>query len=42
MIEEKAEPSVWRIAALAIVVFVGVMFLSGMFGSVDTVAIASQ
>ena len=42
MIDEKAEPSVWRVAAVAIVVLVGVMFIAGMFGSADGVAIASQ
>lgn len=42
MIDEKAEPSVWRTAALAIAVFTGVMFVAGMFGSIDTIAIASQ
>ncbi len=42
MIEEKAEPSVWRTAALAIAIFVGVMFIAGMFGNVESVAIASQ
>lgn len=42
MIDEKAEPSVWRTAALAIAVFIGVMFVAGMFGSIDTIAIASQ
>jgi len=42
MIEEKAEPSVWRTAALAIAIFVGVMFIAGMFGSVDAIAVASK
>jgi len=42
MIDEKAEPNVWRTAALAIAIFVGVMFIAGMFGNVESVAIASQ
>lgn len=42
MIEEKTEPSVWRTAVMAIAIFVGVMFLAGMFGNVETIAIASQ
>lgn len=42
MIDEKSEPSVWRTAALAITIFVGVMFIAGMFGSIDSVAIASK
>lgn len=42
MIEEKAEPSVWRTAFLAIVVFIGVMFVAGMFGNVESVTIVSQ
>jgi len=39
---EKVEPSVWRTAIFAIVVFIGVMFIAGMFGSIDTVSVASQ
>ena len=42
MIEEQAEPNVWRTAILAIVIFVGVMFIAGMFGSTESVAIISQ
>lgn len=42
MIEEKAEPCVWRTAILAIAIFVSVMFFAGMFGNVESIAIASQ
>jgi len=42
MIEEKAEPCVWRTAIVAIVIFVAVMAVAGMFGNVESVAIASQ
>ncbi len=42
MIEDKTEPSVWRTAIMAIAFFVGVMFLAGMFGNIESVVIASH
>ena len=42
MLEEKREPSVWNIAAVAIVIFVGVMLVGGMFTGEEVVAIAAQ
>jgi len=40
--DERAEPSVWYVATLAVCVFVGVMLITGMFSGVETVAIAAQ
>lgn len=41
--DEKAEPSVWYVASIAICIFTAAMLLSGVFGgSETTVAIAAQ
>ncbi len=37
--DEKAEPSVWYIASLAICVFVGVMLVAGILGGTDASAV---
>ncbi len=42
MLEEKTEPSVWYVAAIAICVFVAVMVVAGLFTGTETVAIPAQ
>ncbi len=41
--DEKAEPSVWYVASIAICIFTAAMILSGVFGGGETaIAIAAQ
>ncbi|MDJ0613447.1 MAG: hypothetical protein QNJ29_07190 [Rhizobiaceae bacterium] len=41
--DEKAEPSVWYVASIAICIFTAALLLSGVFGGGETaVAIAAQ
>lgn len=42
MLEEKSEVCVWRTAAVAVAIFVGVMFFAGMFGGIDVTAVAAK
>ena len=37
--DERAEPSVWYVASVAVCVIVGVMFIAGAFTGVDASAL---
>lgn len=42
LMDEKAEPSVWYVAGLAVCILVAVMFVGGMFTGAEATAITTK
>jgi len=40
--ENRAERSVWNMALIAIMIFVGITIIAGMMGGAEVVAVAAQ